>query len=235
MKKTIFLLSLFSTLLLANDYEVVTVTDDVLHIKADDVKIGTSGVVVHKVNGTFETIVSRVEVTKLKNGLAILKMVPFTDLEQEALPRLDTKPAVGDMVKLNWLHQRVLVVASTLNAYSTLTIPRDGVTFIHPDIFAAHLSYEGHPSPLKEDFQSFCQQFDVGMVQIAVENQLFSVDCHSFVVLETKEIKVSDAKKQKPFYTRIKEIDADWWGEGSDPIVDYNKYYLKLLGQKNAG
>jgi len=43
---------------------------------------------------------------------------------------------------------------------------------------------------------------------------------------------VVEGKKEAPFYTRVKNIKAKFFGLGSDEIKDFDSYYEKLLGLK---
>lgn len=233
MRKLLFF-GLLTASLFAQNFTIQKADSDSIEINSQPINKGVSAIVIHRINDSFEMIVARALVVNSAEGKVTLSIKPFKDLSQEALPHLNTHPVVGDTVVVPWLYQRSLLVTPTLSSYSTLSASQSGVTFIHPDIFAAHLSKEGHPSPLKADFQDFCRQYDVGLLQFAVKSTLYKVDCNSFAVVGKEKIGETSGKQQLPFYSRIKEIDADWWGEGSDPVKDYEKYYLKLLGENDA-
>jgi hypothetical protein len=36
-----------------------------------------------------------------------------------------------------------------------------------------------------------------------------------------------------PFFSRIDEIDSDWFGEGSDELTEYEPHYFELLMDHN--
>jgi len=213
------------------DYTITEAHEDTITIEKTSWPIGTSGIILHKINAKHETILARAEVIS-NNENTQLKILPFTDLIQEALPTLSTIPAVGDTVKLGWMHERVLLVAPTKNTYDQVTASQKDKTFVNSDLFAVAISKEGHPSPLQSDLQSFCLDYDIGVIQFIVGKKIYKVDAYSFKVLEMIEVNFPQEKAQLPFYSRIKEINADMWGEGSDEIEHYENYYLSLLGEK---
>ena len=212
------------------DYTIKQAHEDTLTIEKTNWPIGTSGIVIHKINDQHETILSRVEVISNENQTE-LKILPFNDLQQEALPTLKTTPTEGDRVRLGWMHERVLLIAPNKKSYNLVIASQKDQTFINSDLFAASISKEGHPSPLKEDFQNFCLDYDIGVIQIIVGKKIFKVDAYSFKVLATIEVDFPEVKAELPFYSLIDDIHADMWGEGSDEIKDYNGYYLSLLGE----
>ncbi len=232
MKNLILFLLLLPLWVIAKDHTVTKVEDDTLFIERSEAAVGTSGIVLHKINESYETILARVEVMANEANVTKLKVVAFEDLFQEALPKLKMKPSVGDRVRLEWMHDRVLLIAPSQESYQIVSSAQRDKSFVNSDLFAVKLSREGHPSPLKEDFQNFCADYNIGVVQLIIGKKLYKVDCYSFKVLERIDVDFPDTETKVPFYSRVKEINADWWGEGSDEITDYPAYYKKLLGEK---
>jgi hypothetical protein len=225
-------LSLFLLLInfLSADYTITEATEDTVSIEKTAWPVGSSGIIMHKVNDQHQAILARVEVISNETKTQ-LKILPFKDLFQDALPTLTTEPAVGDTVKMGWLHDRVLLIAPSKKSYDLVRQSQPNKEFIDADFFAVHLSKEGHPSPLKADIQNFCRAYDIGVIEFIIGKQLFKVDANSFKVLEKISVNFPEQKTKVPFYSRLESINADWWGEGSDEIEHYESYYLTLLGE----
>lgn len=223
---------LFCITLSHADYTIIDANKDIVTIKKTKWPVGTSGIVLHKINQKHETILGRVEVVS-HGDTTQLKVLPFTELKQEALPTLKTRPAKGDRVRLGWMHKRILLIAPTKESYELVTRSQTDQTFISSDLFAVTISKEGHPSPLKADFKRFCTDYDIGVIEFIVGQTIYKVDAYSLKVLEKIAVNFPQAQAKVPFYSRVEKIHADMWGAGSDRIKDYEKYYLRLLGEKN--
>ena len=65
------------------------------------------------------------------------------------------------------------------------------------------------------------------------DKSIISVDCQSFKILENKSTSIVQKDVQLPFYTRVPNILANWFGEGSDEMEEYSPYYIELLAQNN--
>ena len=230
--KTFLMFMLLLLGLGAEDFPITQVDDTTITIEVGSLPVGTSAIVLHRINANYEAILALAEVVSSKEK-TLLKLQEFKSDKQDALPKLTLKPAVGDRVRLNWMYERAMVIAPNLLALKTIETRYKDKTFVHPDLFVAYLSDEGHPSPLKEDFQYFCRSYDLGLLFFYVKGSVKRVDCNSFKVLDSYAMELKDSKIEKPMYSRIKKISADWWGEGSDPIKDYDAYYLKLLEGKD--
>jgi hypothetical protein len=221
---------LFLSLSLSANYNVLEIKGQTLSITKNAWPIGTTGIVMHNINEKHQTIMARVEVISQKET-TLVKFSPFSDLEQDALPTLQSSISLGDTVQLGWLHDRILVIAPTQSSYQLLQKGQKDKTFINSDLLALHLSKEGHPSPLKSDIQDFCKNYDIGVIQFVIGNTIYKVDAYSFKVLESIKATFPEQEAQVPFFSHVKEIDANWWGEGSDPISNYINYYTELLGE----
>jgi len=108
------------------------------------------------------------------------------------------------------------------------------VEWIHPDIFATYLSHEGHPTPLASDFRRFCSAGSIGLLFIQSAQTLFTLDCKNFKLLQHTTSITDDTTVKLPFYSRVPEIRADWWGEGSSKLQHYHPHYLQLLVLNNT-
>ena len=73
--------------------------------------VGSSGVVMHKLNDGSKTIIARAVVTQKKDGYANLRFEVFNELQQSALPLPTILPQAGDEVILNYMYNRSLIIA----------------------------------------------------------------------------------------------------------------------------
>lgn len=195
----------------------------------DSFIVGSSGVVMHKLNDGSKTIIARAVVTQKKDGYANLRFEVFNELKQSALPLPTILPQAGDEVILNYMYNRSLIIAPNKEIYDQVTKSFSHITFIHPDIVAAYLNYEYKPNPSKADFRKMCALNAAGLILIALDGESVFADCGSFEILQsfkTGEISYYEV----PFYTRIKDIKSPFWKFGAK-IKNYDKYYNKLLGR----
>jgi len=117
--------------------------------------------------------------------------------------------------------------------YYRITRATKQLQWVHPDIFATILSFNGHPTPLREDFTSLSKATSVGLVFIYLNEKLYMVDSKSFTILNITDAPLEQKSVKLPFYTRVEQIDAAWWGEGSDEMKSYEPHYFELLKEAN--
>ncbi|KIM11005.1 MAG: hypothetical protein KU37_07795 [Sulfuricurvum sp. PC08-66] len=227
MRFFLFSMVMISTILASNAALVERVSGKTFEVKAQGA-VGMSAVVMRTI-GNYESIIASAQVVEAKEDTLTLKTTPFEALAQGALPSYEAPVAEGDTVYLGWMYERVLLIAPTVSSYTQLSSDTQKL-FTHSDMFAAFLSKIGHPSPLKEDFQTFCRTYDLGLLQFAIAQKLYEVDCNTFAVVASHDIEEAKGEKMLPFYSRVQSIDANWWGEGSARIKEFERYYLELLG-----
>jgi len=218
--------NLIKTPLLAVDGEEGT-------ISLEGISVGMSGFVVHQLSADHSIIVNSVEVIEVDKttNQATLQLSKFTMFKNNNLPSLKYTAQKGDEVILAFGYNRGLLIAPNEQIYYTLKNAMRGEVLAHPDLFTAFLSTQGHPSPLKEDFTTFCNNLSIGLLFFYIEQNLYTVDCNSFAILDVQKAPLEEKKTQTPFYTRIKHIEANWFGEGSNEMKQYAPYYKKLLLQ----
>ena len=73
----------------------------------------------------------------------------------------------------------------------------------------------------------------VGLLFIYIDKKLYTVDIRSFVILNISDVSLVQDSVQLPFYSRIETIEANWWGEGSNELENYEPHYYELLVQFN--
>lgn len=239
--RLLFLITLFSTYLLALissplHTSVTSVNEDKkeLTIKTlPDTKLGMYGLVSHWFDDTHSVALSWIEITKIENENTTLKLIPIVELQQSALPSGTWKPKIGDEVVIGYNYQRALLIAPNASIYKKVTSYHTDRQWVHPDIFASVISTQGHPSPLKEDFSLACKRNNIGVVSFMFDKSIITVDCQSFKILQNRSTSVRSEDQNLPFYTRVPHIDANWLGEGSDEIKDYDAYYINLIAKYN--
>lgn len=199
----------------------------------DGAQVGMYGVIVHWFDDTHSTALSWVEIKKIESDTIILTMVPIRALEQSALPSGKWVPKIGDEVILGYNYHRALLIAPNSSIYRKITHYHQDRNWVHPDIFATALSSNGHPTPLREDFTSACRANNIGIVSFMFDKSIITVDCQSFKILQNKSTSVRADDPQLPFYTRVTNIEANWFGEGSDELEDYSPHYIELIAENN--
>lgn len=214
---------------------IQSVDGDVATAKVDKIDVGVSGFVVHKLDKNNSSIIKNATVIafdKVKK-VAYLKLSPFKLLKNNALPKGKWQVKVGDKVVLAFGYTRGLLIAPTEDIYYRITKNSKQVQWLHPDIFATLLSYNGHPTPLKEDFDAMCATTSIGLIYFYLNKNLYTVDAKSFKVLNIAKAPFEQEELKLPFYTRVKEINANWWGAGSNRMKTYAPHYYSLLIEHN--
>jgi len=204
-------------------------------IKIKNIDIGVNGFVYHSIEGEHNMILNNAVVTKYDKDskLATLELSEYTALRNNALPSGKWKVQVGDTAILAFGYTRGLLIAPSEEIYYRIT-RHSKLQWIHPDIFATILSFNGHPTPLREDFTKLSIASSVGLIYIFLDKQLYTIDSKSFKILTVIKADLLQDETNLPFYTRVPEIDANWFGEGSDELEYYEPYYYKLLAQANS-
>lgn len=234
----IFFLSLLSLLEAAELHLTLEhVSDDKKSatVKTARVEPGVSGFVVRHFTPEHSAIIANAVADRYDEDSRTLKvsLSEYTGLRQNSLPKGEWEPEAGDELILAFAYSRGTLIAPTRQIYRQITEQVKTVEWMHPDTLATYLSFQGHPSPLKEDLSGFCTVATTGLLFFYIGDALLTADCQSLSVLQISRAGLSYDHPQVPFYTRVKEIDANWFGAGSDTIEDYDAYYLKLLVENN--
>ncbi len=207
-----------------------------LTINIKKVNVGMSGFVVHQFAQNHSSILKNVVVESFDadKSIAVLKMTRYDDLVHSALPKGKWEVHVGDDVLLAYAYSRAMLIAPSEEIYYRITKSAQSVQWVHSDLFATILSIQGHPTPIKEDFEKMAKATSVGLFFFYLNERLYTLDARSFVILNISPAPLKQENIQLPFYSRIKEIDPSWWGEGSDEMQDYEPHYYKLMVRYNA-
>ena len=227
-------LSLFATISTPIHTKIISVnTNEITASNIEGAQVGMFGAIVHTFDATHSTALSWVEVKSIESDIIHLSTSPITALEQSALPSGIWTPKVDDQIVLGYNYQRALLIAPSSSVYKKITNYHQERSWVHPDIFATNLSALGHPTPLREDFSSTCRENNIGIVAFMFDKSIISVDCQSFKILENKSTSIAQKDVQLPFYTRVPNILANWFGEGSGKMQEYSPYYIELLAKNN--
>ncbi|MCF6339798.1 MAG: plasminogen-binding N-terminal domain-containing protein [Sulfurimonas sp.] len=229
----IFMLELFGSVIRS---PIISINADETEvtIKIQKIDIGISGSVVHKIDDNHKTIIKNAVVTKFDENtkVATLKLSDYTAFGNETLPKANFKIKIGDYVILTFGYNRGLLIAPSEDIYYRIT-KKSQVQWVHPDIFATSLSFVGHPTPLREDFTRVSESNSIGLIYIFLDNTIYTVDAKSFKILAATVVSLIQEEIILPFYTRIQKIDANWWGEGSSELEDYEPHYYELIAEAN--
>jgi len=232
---TILAFELFGALIKS---PVVTVDNqnETATIKIGKIDVGVSGFVVHHISPQHSAILKNAVVESFdpKTETAVVKMSRFTTLENNALPHGKWQVQKGDTVELAFGYSRSLLIAPDEKIYYKIAQSVQ-TQWVHPDLFATLLSFRGHPTPMKEDFEAMADTSGVGLLFIYLNQKVYTLDIKSFKILNISDAKLKQTKVKLPFYTRVNNIDSTWWSwsEGSGHMKSYALHYYKLLVQNN--
>ncbi len=216
---------------------VVSVNSDesLASIKISKIDVGVSGFIVHEVGKNHSCILKNAVVKSFDKDkhIAVLALSEYDSLRQNALPIGQWHVEVGDTAVLAFGYSRGLIIAPNDEIYYRIERATKQIQWVHPDIFATILSFNGHPTPLRKDFTEFTKATSVGLIFLFLEGKVYMVDSKSFVILNITDAPLKQKSVKLPFYTRVEKIDAAWWGDGSDEMTSYESYYFELLKEAN--
>jgi hypothetical protein len=231
---TLFTSHLFALINMPIHTEVIAVNEEELTIPTiEGAQVGMYGAVVRWFDDKHSTALSWVEVKRIEEEKTVVSMVPIRALEQSALPSGNWTPRIGDEIVLGYNYHRALLIAPNPSIYKKISSYHKERQWVHPDIFASVISSKGHPTPLREDFSYACRANNIGVVYFMFDKSIMTLDCHSFKILQNKSTSVKSTEQQLPFYTRVPHIEANWFGEGSDELEEYDAYYIELIAENN--
>lgn len=200
-------------------------------INASDLKPGESGVIVRWLDSEHATILANAVVTEIKNEKAIVRFEPYAAVEQDAFPSAKILPRKNDEAILRRFYDRGLIIAPNQQIYQKIAATYKDVSWTHPDLLASYLIDEGALAPRKKDFRGFCNAYTVGVIYIVNGTKGQAYDCKTFKMLKEDYVsgmaKIED--RMQPFYSRLGNIEADWYSFLSGEMGDFYNYYSDLL------
>lgn len=236
--KHILIIALISMNLLAISMKrpILTINSDATEatISIDKIDIGMSGFVVKEIAKDHSIILNNATVKEFdaSKKIATITLGKFTPLKNDALPEGKWKAETNDTVSLASSYSRGVLIAPNEEIYHKITT-HTKLQWIHPDLFATVLSFNGHPTPIREDFDKFSAALSAGLALIYLDGKVFTVDIKSFKILSISDAKLEQKTTSLPFYTRVQNINANWFGEGSSRLDEYEPHYYELLAKAN--
>jgi hypothetical protein len=216
---------------------IVAVEEQRVTVEIDKIDVGVSGFIIHELAEDRHSILKNavVESFDAQTKRATLKVSDFDSLTNNALPKGKWEVKVGDVAVLPYAYNRGFLVAPTEEIYYRVTRSVETLEWIHPDIFATILSFNGHPTPIKSDFEDLSKTLSIGLVFIYLDQLLYTVDIKSMKILNISDAPLEQVASDVvlPFYTRVENIDAAWWGEGSGRLKEFAPHYYELLVKHN--
>jgi len=208
--------------------------NSVATIKVDKIDLGMSGFIYHQIASNHSSILKNAVVTAYdkESKIATLALSDYNGLKNNSLPTGQWEVSVGDTALLAYAYSRAFLIAPSEEIYHQIS-KSVKIQWIHPDIFATILSFQGHPTPLKSDFTAMSISNAVGLLFIYLDQKVFMVDARSFKILSINDAPLAQDSVKLPFYSRVEEIDANWFGDGSDELEEYEPHYYELLVEFN--
>ena len=216
----------------------VDLQNNLVSVKVDKIDVGLSGFIVHKISKEHSVILKNAVVKSFnpQTKTATLKLSSYDALRNNSLPNGKWKVEVGDTAILAFGYTRGLLIAPNEEIYYRINRSVKNIQWIHPDLFATILSFNSHPTPLREDFTKFSIATSVGLIFIYLDEKVFTIDARSFKILAISDAKLKQEDVKLPFYTRVQKIETSWWklwGEGREELKAYEPHYYKLLLEAN--
>jgi hypothetical protein len=225
----------FSALAATISQPIVSVDKNSATIKIDNIDVGMSGFVIKHIDKEHSYILNSAVVSKFdkESKTATLTLGDYTQTDQDYLPNGKWKVEAGDEAVLAFGYSRAFLIAPNEEVYYRIIKALPTLDWVHPDIFASIISMNGHPTPLKKDFQEMCDVSAVGLLYFYINQSLMTLDCKSMGLLQISPALLKQESLQLPFYSRVKDINANWFGEGSSKLKVYDPYYYELLIKSN--
>ncbi len=210
-------------------FTISNVTNKIATLQKTTLKIGQSGVIIHKYNDTHSLIIANATVIKNKNDKTTLLIFNNKMLKQDAIPTSKLIPQNGDIFIANHLYTSSLLITPNYESSQNIHNLYPKQNFLNPDILASYLKIISTPIPSQKDIQAFCKKNDIGTIFIVINNKFYILDTYSFKKLHMSNINITDSSTQKPFFTKVTNIETEFFDFGDEEIKDYNKFYSKLL------
>lgn len=235
----IIIISFLSVLLLnGSEFKEVQlringVTSNSANIGIGNLKIGQSGIIIHKFKNNKTIILSKAYVSSSNTKSSTITFSNEKILEQKSIANTNLKISNGDIFILNFMYDVSLLIVPNFESYKVIMDNYNNY-FINSDLFAGYLKINERPVPLKEDFIEFTKNNNIGTIYLVVESKLYILDSNTFSVIKIIDLNKIDNKKfQSPFYTNIQNIKTSTFNFTSKEKIDnYKEYYLNLIKGK---
>lgn len=186
------------------------VDGDSATIAIGNLRVGQSAVIQHNYENKKSLLVANAYVVSSNNSTSTLKLMPFLDLKQNAIPTSNRKAVNGDIVIVNYLYDASLIIAPSQDAFSATRAKYRDNNFLHSDLFGTKLKTEGEPLPSKEVIQDYAISQNIGTIFFIIDSSVYIVDTKTFAILEKDTISYNFVEDKKmPFYTRVERIEKN--------------------------
>ncbi|MDQ1268407.1 MAG: hypothetical protein QG560_1050, partial [Campylobacterota bacterium] len=144
-------------------------------IEVEKIDVGVSGFIVHEIDKGHKTILTNAVVKSYDKDSKIAKVEisDYNALSSSALPDGIWEVKIGDTVVLAFGYTRGILIAPNEEIYYKIT-KSSKLQWVHPDIFATVLSFNGHPTPLRTDFTQMSVDSSVGLVFIFLDKKVYT-------------------------------------------------------------
>lgn len=210
--------------------EVLSVDKNTVTIKeVNGTKPMQSAFVVRNFDDTNAVLIAKCTIDKQDKSKMVCEEHDF--LYQESLYLAKSEIKTGDEVYIGLLSNGATIIAPDLNSYiEAKEIAKEKYTIFHADLFAIKLYDENNPAPKKDDFVEYCKDNFIGTLFFAFSDGMEEVDCLSFASLGKINAKINSKELNAPFYNRAGMIERGIFDFDNEEVVDFDKYYKKLIG-----
>ncbi len=190
-------------------------------IAIGNLRVGQSAVIQHYYQNSKSLLVANAYVISSNSLNSTLKLTPFLDLKQNALPTSNRKAQNDDIAIVNYLYNASLIIAPSQDAFSAIRAKYKDNNFLHSDLFGTKLKIEGEPLPSKKIIQDFAIEQNIGTIFFVIDSNVYIVDTKTFTILEKDTISYNFVEdKRMPFYTRVEKIEKNIFNS----ILDYKTW-----------
>ncbi len=193
------------------------VNDNTATINVGNLRVGQSAVIQHDFENGKKIIVANAYVTSSKESSSTLKLLPFLDLKQNAIPTSNRKAISGDIAIINYMYASSLVIAPSRDAFIATREKFQDNNFLHADLFASKLKIIGEPLPSKKTIQDYAISQNLGTIFFVIDSIVYIVDTKTFTILQKDTISYNFVETtQIPFYTRVEKIEKNLFSSLTD-------------------
>ncbi len=197
------------------------IINDTSKIDVPNLRVGQSGIVKHVYENGKSLVVANALVISSDSTSSTVKLVPFLDIKQNAIPTSNRKAQEGDEVIINYLYDSSLIIAPSQDAFLATREKYVDNNFLHSDLFASKLKTNAEPLPSKETIQDFAISQNIGTLFFIIKNKVYIVDSKTFAILEQEDIAYNFTQDEKmPFYTRVEKIEENPF----ESFLDYENW-----------
>lgn len=187
--------------------EVSSLENDLIETPMLDLKVGEVGIVQRNLSD-YKAIVASVEIIRVDQNKAYAKVLPFKDLSQKYLPKINLKPQKGDKIFFRSFNNKALLISPNIQSYDLVKKEFNYVDFVSPDLLLGYLNLKGKFDPSPKLISDTCMEYSIGLVFIIGSKNMGVYQCSNFTQLYKIPLEniPGDFKKDNfssPFYSRV--------------------------------